>query len=129
MTRLLVSCAKDDFGPRLDAHVAQVRSLVKKTVKVVSCAEIDWKRVQREQGSWEGAYRWTARSFDVVVVVETEEGTLSRGVFQIAEEMQAVGKRVLVLRNGGLALVRELRLTGCDNWRSNYGAVVDARIG
>lgn len=123
MIQLLVSAALADYGPRLDAAVEAARRIVKPDVVVVPCTRFDWKKIMREQGSWEGAYRWAARTFDAVLLVEPAGGTLSRGVYQIAEEFRRAGKRVVVQRGEKLVLVKELRLTGSDDWKANWGTV------
>ena len=126
--RLLIAASKVDFGPRLDEAIEQVRRLIRPPLVLVAPTAIPWDRVIQSEGSWDGAYRWAARTHAACCLVETEAGALGRGTYQLAQEFLRVGKRVVVLRDGRLLRVMEVVESGANDWKTDYGvAIVEDR--
>lgn len=120
--RILLTASKIDF-PKLAVAVQTVRDKMKNTAQIISGDDIDWPSILETEGSWDGVYAWTKRAFDGLILVETDEGGLGRGTYEMAKLFLEANLPVGVIRNKELKEVRSVRLSDQKNWISNYGVV------
>lgn len=121
--RILVAAAKVDFGPRLDAAVALVRSKCPDAA-VVSSSELPWEQIlASEAGSWDRAYAWAQRNHDTLVVVETGKKALGRGTFDLCQRFLQAEKVVGVVRGDRVAPVIGCYKSAIQSWKDCYGLV------
>ena len=126
MSKILLVCAKADFGPRLQTALEEARAFVGEGHIVVDPASLDWAAVQRAEGGWDAGYRWAARAHDACIVLETESGSLARGTFELAQNFMKLEKRVGVLRGGKVTRVEALQKSLAADWKLDYGRALPA---
>ena len=121
--KVLLASAKRDFGEPLDAALCEVKKRIGEKADVIGSDEPNWNDIRQVEGGWDAAYRWAARSFDAIVLLETADGGLGRGQFELAQGFARLGKSVGVLRGDRIHRVSNVRESGDDNWKSYYGVV------
>ena len=119
--KVLLASAKQDFGERLDAATAMVRAKIGTKADVIASDKLNWNDIRQVEGGWDQAYAWASRSFDAIVLLETQDGGLGRGQFELAQGFMRLGKSVGVLRGDRMCKVSNVRASGDNNWKSYYG--------
>lgn len=122
--RVLLAVAKADFGPRAEHARAQAQLRVGDKAEVVSAMSINWEQIKNLEGSWEGTYRWAAKNFDAVVLLETLEGGLGRGTYEIGQEFLVRGKPCGVLRGDKIERIARMTPNGAgSDWKLDFARV------
>lgn len=121
--RVLVASSKQDFGEPLDNATMQVREKIGMKADVVPSDRVDWDTIKANEGGWDQAYAWASRSFDAIVLLETQDGGLGRGQFELAQLFLSAKKSTGVLRGDRIHRVLSVRPSGDNNWKSYYGVV------
>lgn len=121
--RILVASSKMDFY-KLYGATELVRNKLQNTAQVVNGEDVPWDSILETEGSWDEVYNWSARAFDALVVVETDEGGLGRGTYEMVKRFLDKNMSVGVIRGKEIKEVKEVRLFNKQNWTSNYGVVV-----
>jgi len=120
--RVLVTTSKDSWS-KLPAAVRVTNAhQFASPVEVVSAAQIDWQTVVGLYG-WKGLPDWILREYVALVVVETSRGGLGRATYDIVKKFLESGRSVAVVREDKLAKVKEVRLSGEENWANYYGVI------
>lgn len=90
------------------------------SAEIVRAHSLDWNSIRAAEGGWDQAYRWAAKSFDILVMCPVRPGVLSRGVYTMVRKFLAVNKRVAVAESGTLAKVSAVYREG-DDWKGGFG--------
>jgi len=121
--KVLLASAKRDFGEPLDAALCEVKKRIGEKADVIGSDEPNWNDIRTVEGGWDKAYAWAARNFDAIVLLETKDGGLGRGQFELAQGFMRLRKSVGVLRGDRICKVANVRESGDNNWKSYYGVV------
>lgn len=122
--KILVASAIVDFGEKLARAVEAVRAVAgPRGVEVVSVESIDWQRLRHLHMGYDGAYRWTAATYDGIALVETAAGGLGRGTFEMGRHFADAGKPVYVVRG---ATVQKCTVApwDADDWKQRFGRAI-----
>ena len=122
--KILVASAKAEFS-KLDKIVETLRGLEAVGVEFVRADEIDWEQRKAETGSWDKAYAWAARSFERLILTETDLGGFGRGQFELWRLFTAHGKKVGFMRTGmnKPEPVSRLSLSSEGDWKMKYAVL------
>lgn len=102
-------------------------------VKVVRDEELSWKDLKAIHGTFTEATRSVGRQYDVVVLIEVDDGgdrTIGRGQYEIAKaalgknNILAVARAAPPPRNIQITQVEDLRIVDPDDWATKYAEVV-----
>lgn len=122
--KILVASAKAEFY-KLDEICRELKALLGDKAEVVRADEINWERWKAETGSWDGAYALAGKTFDRLVLTETEAKGVGRGQFELWKQFVGREKKVSIIRHGmnkPEALDR-LSLSKEGDWKMKYAVV------
>lgn len=125
MKILIAACMDDCYNGTLEEAASELRRRVDPVEATVhSVNEIDWANLRAATGGFDGAYAAVAREFDALVMIETAEGGLGRGVYEIADGMHKQNKSLAVWRNGEAVDVSHVEVWDANNYKERYGRAV-----